>query len=451
MPSTDLTSPTRPTAREGDPFDVAIVGAGLAGMAAAVFAGDRGLKAVQIGNAGALLFSSGLLDLLGVHPTEEGRTWRDPFAALAAVAHDLPGHPYARVSAAEVRAAFAGVVRALAAGGVAYREPGPDNCDVVTGVGTVKTTYCVPETMLPGVAALAAREPGVLVDFPGLREYSARAVAAALGARWPGLRIVHVDFAARAVTGEVHAVHLARLLELADHRAALAERVRPHLGDARVVGFPAVLGIRRPIAADLGRALGVPVFEIPTLPTSVPGMRLKEALERAVAARRVRRLVQSRAVAVVPEGDGFALHVDNDPRGGGPLRARSVVLATGRFMGRGLIADRTRVRESLMDLRVVQPASRADWHRADVFDPRGHPLSFAGVDVDQRFRPRDENGQAVHPRLFAIGTLLAHHDWVRMKCGAGIAFASAYAAIATAADDLGAGREPAAAGPRGAA
>jgi len=46
-------------------YDVAIVGAGLAGMSAAVFAANRGLRVVQVGNAGALLFASGLLDLLG--------------------------------------------------------------------------------------------------------------------------------------------------------------------------------------------------------------------------------------------------------------------------------------------------------------------------------------------------------------------------------------------------
>ena len=59
-------------------YDVAVVGAGLAGMSAAVFAANRGMRVVQVGNAGALLFASGLLDLLGVHPVEEKRTWSDP-------------------------------------------------------------------------------------------------------------------------------------------------------------------------------------------------------------------------------------------------------------------------------------------------------------------------------------------------------------------------------------
>ncbi|HEY3352200.1 MAG TPA: glycerol-3-phosphate dehydrogenase subunit GlpB [Polyangia bacterium] len=422
-----------------DPVDLAVVGAGLAGMAAAVYAGNRGLTTVQVGNAGALLFSSGLFDLMGVHPVAAGRSWADPWAAVQAVVADEPGHPYARVAAADIRAAFAELVTALGDAGLAYGAPGDENCAVVTGVGTVKTSYCVPRTMLPGVAALAARTTALLVDFEGLREYSARGIAATLAARWPELRTARLDFPpARAVAGETYAAHLARAFELREHRTRLAELVRPHLGDAQAVGLPAVLGIRRTetIAAELTAALGAPVFEIPTMPTSVPGLRLKEALERAAGARGVRRVVQGRAVAVVPEADAFALHLDGGLPGTSPLRARAVVLATGRFMGGGLVADRTRVREALMDLRVVQPATRADWHHPDLFDPRGHALNRAGVDVDEQLRPRDQAGRPVHPRLFAAGTMLAHHDWARMKCGAGIALATAFAAVAAAARDL---------------
>jgi glycerol-3-phosphate dehydrogenase subunit B len=116
-------------------------------------------------------------------------------------------------------------------------------------------------------------------------------------------------------------------------------------------------------------------------------------------------------------------------------------------MGRGLVADRGGVREALMGLPVVQPATRAEWHRVDLFDPRGHPLNLAGVEVDEACRPRGESGRPVHPRLFAAGTLLAHHDWARMKCGAGIAFATAFAAVAAVARDRGgAGADPGARG-----
>ena len=422
-------------------YDVAVVGAGLAGMSAAVFAANRGLRVVQVGNAGALLFSSGLLDLLGVHPIEEGRTWSNPWAALAALARDLPCHPYAKLEAARVRAAFGELIAALDEAGLAYTAPGERNHEVLTGVGTAKSTYCLPRSMQPGAAALAAGAPCLLVDFEGLREYSAKAVAAGAAARWPSVRTLRLAFPAPGVAGEVYAAHIALALEERGARARLADLVRPHLGDARAVGLPAVLGITRSVraAADLTEALGAPVFEVPTMPTSVPGLRLKNALERAVAVRGVERRVHGRVVAVERSGDEFELSVAATPTPAA-LRARAVILATGRFMGRGLEASRTRVREPLLDLYVAQPATRADWHRADLFDARGHALNRAGLEVDDGFRACDARGAVVHPRLFAVGTILAHHDWARMKCGAGLAIGTAAAAVARLADELGRAR-----------
>ena len=55
-------------------FDLLVVGRGMAGMAAALFAAGRGLSVAQAGRGGGVpLFASGLLDLMAVHPVEEGR------------------------------------------------------------------------------------------------------------------------------------------------------------------------------------------------------------------------------------------------------------------------------------------------------------------------------------------------------------------------------------------
>ena len=58
------------------PFDIdcdlVIIGAGMAGMAAALFSGNRNIKTVQVGITSEIIFASGLLDLMGVHPVEHG-------------------------------------------------------------------------------------------------------------------------------------------------------------------------------------------------------------------------------------------------------------------------------------------------------------------------------------------------------------------------------------------
>ena len=416
--------------------DVAVIGAGMAGMAAALYCAQRGLSCVQVGNPGGLLFASGLLDLLAVHPVTTGQVWRDPFDALAALAGDEPDHPLARVDAASIRDAFAALVAAVGAAGWPYAPPGARNRSVLTSLGTVKTTYAVPRSMAAGADALDARPPCLLVDIRGLREFSARQVVAVQGARWPGLRHGQIEFPGADAAAELYAAHVARALESRPTRERTIARVLPLLDGARAVGFPAVLGLARAadVHADFEAALGVPVFEIPTMPTSVPGLRLLSALEAAVAARGVRRRARAevRALAFAADGESATLDLAGVPGRGAAERvvARAIVLATGRFSGRGLVADRRRVREAILDLPVAQPAGRAAWHRHDFLDPAGHAVNRAGLVVDDAWRPLDANGRPRWRRLFAVGSILAGQDWMRAKCGSGLALATAWAAAA---------------------
>jgi glycerol-3-phosphate dehydrogenase subunit B len=424
-------------------YDLAVVGAGMAGMATALFAAERGLRCIEVGNGGGLLFASGLLDLCGVHPVAEGRVWPSPFDALAALARDEPGHPLARIDAGAIEAAFAAFVAALGDAGLPYAPLGAVNHRVLTSIGTVKTTFGVPRSMIAGATALAERPPCLLVDFRGLREFSARQIVAALGDRWPGLAARRIDFPGTDGAPELYAAHVARALESGEVRERTIALVRPLLGDARAVGFPAVLGLRRAAAvhAAFESALGVPVFEIPTMPTSVPGLRLVAALEVAVATRGVDRRHQARvrALSLDPAGEAFTLEVAD--AGGGArserVSARAVVLATGRFAGRGLTADRTGVRESLTGLPVRAPASRDAWHRRDFLDARGHPINRVGLAVDAGWRVLGADGVPVSPRLHAVGSILAGQDWGRTKCGAGLSIATAWAATEHAAAALG--------------
>jgi glycerol-3-phosphate dehydrogenase subunit B len=423
--------------------DVAVVGAGIAGMAAALFAAGRGLSCVQIGGSGGILFASGLLDLLAVHPVSARRTWDDPFEALAALARDEPDHPLSRIDARAVHEAFDAFVAALCAAGLPYEPPGARNRCVLTSIGTVKTTFAVPRSMAAGVAALEARLPCLLVDFRGLREFSARQIVAAVAERWPGLRHRRIDLPGADAAPELYAAHVARALDARAVRERTIALVRPLLGDARAVAFPAVLGLARSadVHAEFEAGLGVPVFEIPTMPTSVPGLRLQAALESAVAARGVCRRHHANVRALAFDREGDSARLDLDTAAGRPAErvvARAVVLATGRFSGRGLVADRDCVREAILDLPVEQPASRAAWHRRDFHDAAGHPVNRAGLRVDDAWRPLGADGQPAWRSLFAIGSILANQDWIRAKCGSGLAIATAWAAVAGLARELGA-------------
>ena len=76
---------------------------------------------------------------------------------------------------------------------------------------------------------------------------------------------------------DVGALALARRLEDAAFRGAVAAELRAAVAGEEAIGLPAVLGLdhARSVWTELQQATGRPVFEIPTpVPPSVPGMRL---------------------------------------------------------------------------------------------------------------------------------------------------------------------------------
>ena len=63
-------------------------------------------------------------------------------------------------------------------------------------------------------------------------------------------------------------------------------------------------------------------------------------------------------------------------------------------------------------------------------DPRGHPANQAGLEVDDLFRPPiGKDGGPAFDNLFACGSIIAHQDWMRMKCGSDLAIGTASAAV----------------------
>ena len=411
---------------------LAVIGRGMAGMASAFFAANRGISTVQIGITGGTIFASGFLDLMGVHPVEEKKSWHDPWAAINALIRDIPHHPYARVKKKGIRAAFEEVLSFLKEVGLPYYRRRECNLEMITPLGTVKRTYCVPQTMLSGVRALEEKRPCLLVGFRGLNDFSARQIAATLQDKWPDLRATIISFPnadhmSELFPGEI----MAQALELSKNRKKLIQAVCPHVKNAQAVGMPAIFGMHRTqeIAGELEEKIGVPVFEIPTMPVSVPGLRLNDTFARHLSLKGVRLLSQTRVLEVGRGSNGgFVLGIGNKTTEY-TVRTKGIILASGRFWGRGLYADRQRIREAIFDLPVYQPRDRSGWHRENFLDSRGHPANRAGLEIDDSFRPLDSSGQPAFERLFAAGSILAHQDWMRMKCGSGLAIATAYAAV----------------------
>lgn len=387
------------------PYDVVVIGLGLAGLVAALAATGRGARTLVVGRGhGTLRFRPGSIDVLGYWA---GQPVDAPAAALEALARVEPDHPYA-VAGDDLAAGLAAVRAAAAAAGVRLEGSLDRNLLVGTAAGTLRPSCLV-------AASLGAGWPDasvLVVGLAGYRDFQPELVSAVLPAAaerrgitltarslvvdLPSLRRRHLD-------GQ----GLARAFEEEDFRREVVAAVRGELAGATLVALPAVLGLSAAdeVVADLVRGLGVPVVELSTLPPSVPGLRLELAL--AAALRRAGAVLQvGPRVRLVTNGRRVATVELESP--GRPLRipAGTVVLASGGLASGGLeVGLDGAVREMVAGLP-VSAGLEPRFGRA-FLEPGGHPVARAGVRVDARMRPVGDDGEPVSENLFAAGGVLA--------------------------------------------
>ena len=263
-------------------FDAVVIGAGSAGLTAATRLAEGGARVCVLAKGiGSTHLAPGTVDVLGYAPDRV----EEPARALSELVAARPDHPYALMGVESVAPALQWFAERIADGpqpGYRYVGDLEHNHLLPTAVGVLRPSALVPETMAEG--DMRRREPVCIVGTRALRDFHAALCAANLEAAGVAARAIEVDV--ELDRADANALGLARRFDDPDFRAAFAAELTPRLrGDERV-GLPAVLGLRDPHGAwaDLQRRLGRGVFEIPTLPPSVPGMRAFEALRAALRA-----------------------------------------------------------------------------------------------------------------------------------------------------------------------
>jgi len=407
-----------------DYCDVLIVGSGLAGMSSTFFSLEQGLKTIQIGRGCPLQFYSGFFDIMGTYPIQENKTWENPWDAIQQLCQENPNHPYAFLTKDQLLQGFGSWIQFLKNLGVHYHYIPNKNIQAITPIGTQKLTHAVPEKVWNGINAMIKHQKALLVDIEGLKGFSARQIQETMKASWPELETARITFPH--TSGEVFTNHMANALESISVQEALVELLMPRAQRVDCVGFPAMLGAfyHHDVCKNLEKMLDKPVFEIPTLPLSMHGVRIQNALTHGLTEKGA-KLYQKIVTQIEPDGKyGFVVHAENQT-----IFAKNIILASGRFMGKGLLASRTKITEPLFQLPVYQPESRSEWHQKNFFDTGGHGIHQAGIEIDQTFRPIDKNKKVVYEHLYATGSILAHNHWMRYNCGSGVAIATAFGAL----------------------
>ena len=410
-------------------YDTVVVGVGLAGLTAGLRLAEGGQRVLLLARGiGATHLGGHTVDVLGYAPDRVD----GPGRALPGFAAEHPEHPYARLSPDVIAESIEWFRSRLEA----YPFAGTleENLLLPTAVGVPKPTALVPETMAAG----DLRQPGPLL-FAGFRAlkdfypaYLAENVARATEAMGipSSTRAVELSLT---VDGErdVSALAFARRLdEDLEFRKELIRELEPHVRSGERVGVPALLGLNDAVTVwrELQDGLGCPVFEVPTLPPSVPGIRLYQVLKEAIRRRGGRIVLNTPIVGVESrQGRVEAVRAESAAR---PVshRASSFVLASGGFASRGLETDsHGNVRETVFGLPVAGvPAAGRPRFGPGYLDE--HPMSRTGVAVDDDLRPVDAEGGVVYENVFVAGATLGGAEPWREKSGNGISLATGYRA-----------------------
>jgi glycerol-3-phosphate dehydrogenase subunit B len=413
--------------------DIIVIGAGLAGLTAAVHAVKAGASVRLIAQGwGQQVVTPGWISVCD-------RADDDVIAEVRGYAALHPEHPYGlagadgMVDCVERFRAFAREIDLPY--GVRLRDG--HNLRLMTLLGAIQTPLLAPRGIADGDLTNFDGEV-LLVGFTNWRDFYPALAVRNLAEQGIRARAIMVDAPGAAQCWDRWPGEIARALDDPHQRQSVIQRIKPHVQNAAKIGFPAVLGMDRhgEVLDDFYRQLERPCFEIPTLPPSVPGTRLSSRIRRWLLRQRARVQIGHPVVRGIVE-NGRCQGVEVGALGhANPFYADHVILATGGLYNGGIQSDESgRLWEPIFGLPVQGPSGdgRDGWYRDNLLIHRGHPIHrVTGLCVNRQLQPLGPDGEPVLSNVYAVGHMLAGFNPLTDGCAEGIALASALRAVQVA-------------------
>ncbi|MEA2014257.1 MAG: anaerobic glycerol-3-phosphate dehydrogenase subunit B [Thermodesulfobacteriota bacterium] len=384
-------------------YDVVVTGGGMSGMMAAITLADMGRKVAVVSKGNPVCsLSTGCIDLLAGSD--------DPLKAIGSLPDN---HPYHLSGKDTIRTSFEMFKAVMAEEGGTYAGNMHANRRILTPLGRHKVTCLVPGTM--EFADVHRDEYIHLISFDNMKDFYPNYITS--GHKNSGCSIFDAGISTT--------MGIAQRFENKRFRDGFISWLKGLDIPDGTIAIPAVLGMHftTDVCNQISVQLGRDVFEIPTLPPSMPGLRLFGALKNALLKRGVHlywgkeiysvEQSNSQIEAVTLAGTGRSTRVQGN----------AFILATGSFVSGGLHASIDAVKETVFDLPVYLPGKRESWFNNDFF-ATGHAIEKSGICVDKSFRPVDTRIE----NLFVCGSILAFSEVMKYGCGHGMAIATGVAA-----------------------
>jgi len=369
-------------------YDVVIIGGGMSGLMSSIYLAEQGLKTAVVSKGDPVCsISSGCIDLAG------------DFSIIP------ENHPYQKVGREKIQWSLEYFKSLMEKEGLAYEGETFQNRSIYTPIARKRITSMVPRSMEE--AENAQNHSLHIISFKGMKDFFPGYFKSESGEENYSL------FDADSKTTIGIATRFDDDLFREDFFKWLSKL------DIKedYIGIPAVLGTKNPedTIERIEKVTGKKVFEIPTIPPSMPGFRLFRTLKRAASQRGV-DIFWGNAISEFSEVKDQiqSLKIDQPGR---PINieGKSFILATGSFVSGGLFAEKDSVRETVFNLPVSIPEGEQRLNDS-FFDP-GHPLGKAGIAVDDQYKPLNSPLN----NLFIGGSILENSQIMKYQCGHGLA------------------------------
>ncbi|QIM65803.1 glycerol-3-phosphate dehydrogenase subunit GlpB [Frederiksenia canicola] len=422
-------------------FDVVIIGGGLAGLTCGIALQEKGKKCVIINNGQAAIdFSSGSMDLLGQLPS--GRKILSLEQNYTALYQQLPQHPYCLIGKEKTFAKAQQFEQLAASLNLDLVGSHLQNHLRITPLGGLRSTWLSPNSVptVQGNEPFAYQKIAVL-GIEGYHDFQPQLLADNLK-QTPSfahcelstayLHIPELD-QLRDNAREFRSVNIAQLLEHKLAFADLVKEIQQASQGAEAIFLPACFGLDdQSFFNALKQAVGLAIFELPTLPPSLLGIRQHKQL-RARFEQLGGLMLNGDKALKAKFDNGKVSHIYTQLHQQDPIVAEHFVLATGSYFSNGLVAEFEQIFEPIFHSDIIgcktfDKTDRLSWTANRFSAPQ--PYQSAGVAINSRCQVQKE-GEFV-PNLYAIGNVLGGFNSLELGCGSGVAVVTAL----TVADEI---------------
>ena len=399
--------------------DAIIIGSELDGLVAATRLCERGYSVRLFSTgAGSLHYSSDGIHVLGFSQATNEEYVSKPIEAISQLNQD---HPYQKIGKDQTIDALSWYVNMI---GDVHQHVLLNDCNkmVISPAGLNIPIYGTSKHQ--ATIEQLDRENVTIVVFRGHRDFPAELIAVELGKKDTPSRVIQVDAPSEFLENAALAKSFDAMEDLDAYFATIGEAIPP---ETNVVLFPAVMGFSRhqEVLVTAERVLGMPCLEVPTLPPSIPGMRLEHAFVSHLKNNGISvHLGASISRSSFDENESIVIWDSMDRQ----YEASALVISSGGVLMGGLDVDSQGViHETSLGLDTYQ----SEPLNAISVDRSLHALHTAGVETDNALRPK-RNGSGTIQNVFVTGRTLAHWNPAAESSSEGVCVATGWAAAENA-------------------